>query len=67
MNIEQYNRLVDEINNNPTYLRTGQYAFNQLHNMDAKLAGEITGTEFDPYYDDDKIIIFLDKVLENVR
>ncbi len=39
--------------------RIGQAYFNALHEVNSKLATEITGTEFDCFYDDNKLIIFI--------
>lgn len=45
-------------------LRDGQAYFNALHEVDPKLADELSGTELDPYYVDSRIPDFLAKVQE---
>lgn len=40
-------------------IRRGQAAFNKLHDMRPNLAYTINGTEYDPFYDDEKIPAFV--------
>lgn len=43
-------------------LRKGQSTYNASHDMFPLYASELSGTEFDCFYDDTKIDIFLDKL-----
>jgi hypothetical protein len=45
-------------------LRKGQEAFNKLWEENPAVASAITGTEFDPFYDDSKLEAFYKKVEE---
>ena len=45
-------------------LRSGQVAFNELFRTDPEIANLIRGTEFDPFYDDEKLEAFYEKVKE---
>ena len=50
-------------------LRAGQIAFNDFAEKYPELVDKITGTIYDPFYDDSKITIFYQKVntLLNLR
>ena len=50
-------------------LREGQKAFNNFAEKYPELVNQITGTEYDPFYDDSKIYIFYQRVntLLNLR
>lgn len=45
-------------------LRRGQYLFILLYSLSADIANDIRSTEFDCFYDDDKIDGFMKKVAE---
>ncbi|MFM7088918.1 MAG: hypothetical protein ACKOW9_05325 [Candidatus Paceibacterota bacterium] len=45
-------------------LREGQKAFNELYQTDPEIAKLLTGTEFDPFYDDSRLSKFNEKVRE---
>jgi hypothetical protein len=42
--------------------RFGQTCFNVLYKLNPDLATSLTGTDVDPYYDDDKVPEFLKRV-----
>ena len=44
-------------------LRVGQELFNELYDKFPDIASEITGADFDPFYDDDNIPAFLSGLL----
>ena len=46
--------------------RRGQNWFNTLRNLHPNLAREIVGTEADPFYDDNKVELFLDWVHQSL-
>jgi len=43
-------------------LRKGQSIYNAAHDMFPKETGQLTGTEFDCFYSDEKVGVFLDKL-----
>ena len=45
-------------------LRLGQIAFNELYATEPTIANLIRGSEFDPFYDDEKLEAFYEKVAE---
>jgi len=45
-------------------LRPGQIAFNELYTTEPSIANLIRGSEFDPFYDDEKLDAFYEKVAE---
>jgi hypothetical protein len=48
-------------------LRIGQKAFNDLYESNPAIADKIRGTEFDPFYDDSRMKLFLDRVDEILK
>ncbi len=44
--------------------RKGQAYFNALYETNIELAESIVGTDIDPFYDDAKVVPFLNKVTE---
>jgi hypothetical protein len=46
--------------------RKGQAYFNALYETDIELATSIRGTDIDPFYDDAKVVLFLNKVTEDL-
>ena len=68
MNFEEFSKFVDifikNLRGNPT-LRNGQVLMNTLHEMNSKIYDEIAGTEFDCFYDDEKIFATFDRIAEN--
>jgi len=47
-------------------MRKGQFLFNKLYEIDPVLANEIRGSDTDPFYDDNKIMSFKDKVIDKL-
>ena len=45
------------------HLRCGQAMYNKLHELNSDIAHEINGTEDDPFYNDDNIENFINKLL----
>ena len=45
-------------------LRQGQIAFNELYATEPDIANSIRGSEFDPFYDDEKLEAFFERVAE---
>ena len=45
-------------------MRIGQVYFNVLHDMRPDIAEEIRGTQYDPFYDDTRLIKFFSKVID---
>lgn len=68
MTIEQFAYFVYRTTGvRPTELRLGQWMFNELRNEFPDIAGQIIGTEYDPFYVDSKIPAFLKRVLDFVK
>lgn len=69
----QFNKFVAVVLNKNTTAwtsigqRQGQYAFNKLYEMNPTIASKIRGTEFDPFYNDSRISLFLDEVEKYVK
>ena len=51
----------------PSNQRLGQWAFNLLYEAYPEIANNIRGGEADPFYDDDRIPLFLQAILEHVK
>jgi len=51
----------------PSSQRWGQWAFNLLYEAYPEIANNIRGGEADPFYDDDRIPLFLQAILEHVK
>ena len=51
-------------NEDHTHIRKGQMYFNELYKINPQLADSIRSSSFDPFYDDDKIERFLNKISE---
>jgi hypothetical protein len=65
MNLTQFIHFADQhYNLNRTHLRMGQAYFNALFMLRPNIAKEISGTDYDPFYQDDKLPVFLTKVEE---
>lgn len=45
-------------------MRKGQAYMNALHNFAPEVASQITNTEYDPFYTDGNLYVFLQKVEE---
>lgn len=45
--------------------RIGQYLYNRLFGYNPDLANSITATEFDPFYNDNRVPAFLEYVRSN--
>ena len=50
---------------NQNIQRKGQFLYNSLHNENRKLANQICGTEYDPFYVDERIDLFIGYVYLN--
>lgn len=48
----------DDVSAQPNYIRMGQALMSSLHKFYPELYNEITGTQFDPFYNDKRIIDF---------
>lgn len=64
MTEEEYNAFCASIKATK-YERMGQFTFNLLHLCFRDIANEIRGTEFDPFYVDEKIPILLKHLRDN--
>jgi hypothetical protein len=62
-NNELLHLMFEYADSNPTQ-RRGQAYFNCLDKHASELAHSVTGTDFDPFYDDKKINSFLTYVME---
>lgn len=56
-----------KLRNENSHLRTGQCYYNVLSDMFPELAREISGTKYDPFYDDDKIKDFLNYIIPKLE
>ena len=61
---EYLSEVMLEMDNNPQ-MREGQVYFNVLYKMKPELANKITGTELDPFYQDEKLGEFLSFICKN--
>ena len=63
MTLQEFCDLVSGLEDRPAYIRAGQQAFNLLYVSNPDIADELRGSSFDPFYTDDKLAIFLHKLL----
>ena len=49
---------------NHKHLRCGQSMYNKLHELNSNIAHDINGTDADPFYNDDNIENFINKLLK---
>lgn len=54
------------LNDCPGEMRIGQFAFSQLFQSHRDIAEEISGTDDDPFYDDTRLMRFLQRVGKEV-
>ena len=64
MNKETFYRLLDIYIETNNILRRGQAAFNLLYSIKPKETNKYRNTKYDPFYDDNKIEIFVNKILK---
>jgi len=62
--LDEVERIVSENENLRPHERLGQTYFNVLNYYNVELAGEILGTEYDCFYEDNRIDAFLDYLIE---
>lgn len=58
----QYLRRIDELRSMHPDWRSGQTAFNALSEFDPALQNLLRGTRVDPFYDDSRLLSFLERV-----
>ena len=54
--------ILERSENRDKFLRKGQWLFNELYKMYPNFANSIRGTEFDPFYDDNRINKFINYI-----
>lgn len=59
---EEIDTLLEESENRSIFLRKGQWLFNELYKMYPNFINSIRGTEYDPFYDDNRIDKFINYI-----
>lgn len=55
-------KIIEQADNRPSYIRYGQAVFNEAYILYPNETDQLRGTEFDCFYRDDKVNIFLEKL-----
>ena len=66
MSMNKINEILGMAKLRPKYIRLGQYLFNECYKIYPDETDELRGTEFDCFYDNSKVDIFLEKLKEKI-